>query len=515
MQFILAQSAALALTNEQRRKLEIIDLDLRIETARLLADRRVVELEAQRDKSAANAGLTPEQLRAIDEITVKLRQTWLRAQQQARAILSAEQLAKLNTNDALLPSFETDKDSTSSDNIDTRITEALASRLKDAKVVEIETTQAIAERLFSWTKSFAILAGICLTVLILSLGIVGVSNWADFQNRIADAKKDLGAHLQTATETAKQFDNQANDIEKHYADLKQKFGEFSTLAADVQELGSHYADLKQKFGEVSTLAADVQELGSKVQQLEKIQFERSPSLSSETQDIIEDHIKKFRNYLQSIGYNPPSASFKFRINPDVAYNASYDNERKEMVFGPKLVNMPDAIYRVYTWRVLQAANPKYVSNGDWKLRSLGSGLADYFPCSYLGNPRFGEQFLKEFPEISGAIKNQGSLRNLDNNRLFVADSAGHNEKEQNSAGEVWGGALWDVRTILSCKADIPKCERADQIILGSWTAIDLANANPSLRFVETLIKKIRDAAGTDPAGKARAMFERRGLQLKP
>src|SRR5262245_38938522 len=116
MQFILAQSAALALTNEQRRKLETIDLDLHIETARLLADRRVVELETQRDKSAANAELTPEQLRAIDELTVKLRQTWLRAQQQARAILLAEQLAKLNTNDAWLPSFETDKESTSSDN---------------------------------------------------------------------------------------------------------------------------------------------------------------------------------------------------------------------------------------------------------------------------------------------------------------------------------------------------------------------------------------------------------------
>jgi hypothetical protein len=70
-----------------------------------------MELEAKRDRLASDSALTAEQLAAIDEITLKLRQTWGRAHDQARSILTAEQLAKLYSGGAKPPSFETDGDS--------------------------------------------------------------------------------------------------------------------------------------------------------------------------------------------------------------------------------------------------------------------------------------------------------------------------------------------------------------------------------------------------------------------
>jgi|SRR6516165_9441529 hypothetical protein len=92
IQIILARSDALALTPEQRRSLELLDIDFRSQTVRLLSERQLLELDAERAiaEFPSRLGFTVETLAAVDAITTKLRQAWLRPQEQARATLSAD-----------------------------------------------------------------------------------------------------------------------------------------------------------------------------------------------------------------------------------------------------------------------------------------------------------------------------------------------------------------------------------------------------------------------------------------
>src|SRR2546430_87905 len=105
---ILAQSDALAPTPEQRLSLELLDIDFQSETVRLSSERQLLVLDARRTKVASRSGFdfTVESLAAVDAITAKLRQAWLRAGEQARAILSADQLSKLSEGASKLPSFD-------------------------------------------------------------------------------------------------------------------------------------------------------------------------------------------------------------------------------------------------------------------------------------------------------------------------------------------------------------------------------------------------------------------------
>jgi len=108
VQTILAQADALGVTSDVRRKLELADIDFRSEAVRLLSQRQLLELNLKRTKSESGSGLTftAESLAAVDAITAKLRQAWLRASEEARSMLSADQLARLRVEADILPSFE-------------------------------------------------------------------------------------------------------------------------------------------------------------------------------------------------------------------------------------------------------------------------------------------------------------------------------------------------------------------------------------------------------------------------
>jgi hypothetical protein len=185
-----------------------------------------------------------------------------------------------------LPSFESDSGASASAELDARIAEVIVARIKDAKIVEIETAQAIAERLLGWAKAAAIVTGIPLALLAVVLGVLGVSNWTDFRKRIADGKREVEVQLATARQTADEFRAQATALQ------------------------AKYADLKKQFGDVSTLASDVRGLSEKVERLEQIRFEQPSTVLPEIQAAIEQRIKDYRSYLQSLGYRPPAKEFK-------------------------------------------------------------------------------------------------------------------------------------------------------------------------------------------------------------
>jgi hypothetical protein len=492
-QIVLAQHERLVLTSEQKRTLELLDIDFRRETIQLFSKRQLLELDVLRNKvdSRSGSGFTAKSLTAVDAITAKLRQRWLLAQEQARATLSAEQVVKLPEGSSKLPGFDPDLAAPVSADLDARVAEVLTARIKDAKVVEIETAQAIAERLFGWAKTAAIATGVPLALLAVVLGVLGVSNWSDFKSSIAEGKKEVEVQFATARQTAKEILTQGTALQ------------------------AQYADLKKQFGDVSTLASDVRGLSDKVERLEQIRFEQSSALLPELQVALEQQIKDYRAYLQSLGYRPPATELKIFVDPQYSDNAYYDG--KKVVVAANVATMPDVIYREYTHRMLAETNQEARDAYDLKFRAISSGLADYFPCSYIGEPKFGAKFVETLGDkLPAEFRERGYLRNLANNRLFVADSAGPTEQEEHAAGEVWGGVFWDLRAILGCKANSGKCVTADKIVLASWTALKLDPVgNVNVRFAQYVVQNVRESFGVEPADKIHEAFARRGLALGP
>jgi|HubBroStandDraft_6_1064221.scaffolds.fasta_scaffold183739_2 F0F1-type ATP synthase membrane subunit b/b' len=493
VQIILAQSDGLSLTPEQRQNLEMVDLELRSDVLRLSGERQLLELAIiERAKADGHGlGLTSESLSQIDTVTAKLRQVWLRAYKKGRAVLSGDQLAKFSEVAIKVPGFDTGL--TSEVGLDTRVAEAVATRIKDAKVVEVEVAEAIAQRLFGWAKIAAFLTAVPLGLLIAVLTVLGVSNWSDFNKSIADGKKEVQTRLDAAKNSAETFDTQAKQLQAQFADLKRQYGDVTSLATDV-----------------STLSQQLQGLAEEV---EKIRFEKSPELLPETQAAAEKQIRNFRSYLQSLGYHPPAAELKVVVDPNVTDNAYYDGQK--MVIAPKLVAMPDVIYRDYSQRMLKETNPGSWTADGWKVRAIFSGLSDYFPCSYQGNPKFGVQYAKEFPAtLTPEQRSRGLLRDLTNKRLFVKDSADVMEQEEHGAGEVWGGMFWNMRTILGCKLESAGCSTADTLLFQTWTSLDVNPvANIDVRFAQGVVQNIRQSLGQDKADKVRDAYEQRGLAL--
>jgi hypothetical protein len=245
VQRILARRDVLALSPDQIRKLNELEIEFCKETVRLLSQRQLLELDVRRAglDSESGLGVTPESLAAIDEVTARLRQCWLTTRQTARRILSQDQLSKLSEAQIVVPTYAPDPAAPESISLDSMISNAIAARIKDARVVEIETAQAIAERILAWAKSAAIVATIPLALLAAVLGILGFSKWTEFSEKINAASADFNKKIDAASaDFTKKFDAANTDFTKKFdaanKDISEKLEAAQHRAHDIDELGT-------------------------------------------------------------------------------------------------------------------------------------------------------------------------------------------------------------------------------------------------------------------------------------
>jgi hypothetical protein len=491
---IVAQSEALGLSDDQRRRLELADIDFRRQAIELWNQQQLLLLEMRRARAESDARTAPDpaSMAAVDAVTVKLRQLWLGALRAAQSVLSADQIARLPDLAGALPGFDLDAGGPVAANLAAMVSEAVAARVKDSKVVEIETAEAIAERLIGWAKTTAMFAGIPLALLAVVLTVLGISSWTDFSKRVEEGKQDVATKISDARLTIAQVKDDAKAFQKEYADLK------------------------VELGDVSGLKQDVKDLANKVKQLERIQFDQSAALGPDVQKTIERQITEFRAYLQSLGYQPPATPLTVSVDPSATYNAYYDGQK--IVADPRLVTMPDIIFHEYTNRVLQETNPAFWEAPGWKITAIAFGLTDYFPCSYLGESKMGQKYIELVPAgvLPPEMKKRGYLRDMLNKRKFVADNASEADQDMHNAGEPWSGVFWEIRTLLGCADRSAKCTEADAILLASWKASAMTPAQTmDVRFARAILDGIKQLRGPEKANDARAAFVRRGLTLSP
>ena len=112
----------------------------------------------------------------------------------------------------------------------------------------------------------------------------------------------------------------------------------------------------------------------------------------------------------------------------------------------------DVIFHEYTHAVVNALVGRSQGN---TFRAINEGTADYFAASFLNDPAMGEWASRIF-----GLRGQ-ALRNVENSNRWPGNLVG----EEHVDGNIWSGALWDLRRSLGA-------ERADKIALGSLAVMD-------------------------------------------
>jgi len=269
---ILAQAKRLRLTPEQQVELRRFGLDFEVEAARLLSERCLLQIETERKHICDGTllGFTPEEVASIDEQTAKLRLAWAAALNNARSILSPEQQKKLQPQVRLPPSFEWEFVEKGED-LDARVTRVISAQLKDTKVLEMETAQAITDRLLTWSKWFALAIGAPLTLGAIVLGGLGYRTYSDFTSTVSSVEERARDQINNAAAAkTREFEGRAHKL----------------------ELG--FNQLENKLIELQTLPEKVQNLTNRLQRLEQIEIRAPSDVSSDKTSRLQKQIEEFR-----------------------------------------------------------------------------------------------------------------------------------------------------------------------------------------------------------------------------
>ena len=355
-------------------------------------------------------------------------------------------------------------------------------QLKDQKVVEIETTQAIAEKLLGWAKLLGFFVGVPLALLGIVLGFLGVKSYKDFSGLVKNAHEDVSRSLKEAQERA------------------------VTIKSEADTLTAGFAQLKSQLASTGQLAEEVQILAEKVDRIEeKVGFTSSSELAPEVRKQLESAFYEFQSYLQKVGFRPTGGKVDIHVPKKMTTEslAYYDPDKRRMVIDRRYASDPDLLYREYMHHVLSPSTFAGDADAFWAYYAIESGLATYFACSFTGNPRSAEK-------TAALMKQEGLfIWDLRNERKFSAIK--HSVMSAMSDGtEVWGGVFWEIRQLLGQV-------KADRLLFKAWFALrpEDARKDKGAGFV----KKVLELDETEDRGihrdQIRSVFEKRGWKDRP
>jgi len=264
-----------------------------------------------------------------------------------------------------------------------------------------------------------------------------------------------------------------------------------------------------KKAELEKLRGKAQGAGPALPTAQGVEFKRSSSLTVELQAKLHSALADYQAWLVQIGFDTTFTKDRIFVRIDDEedlQNAYYDDENKSVVLGVDLARDPEYALSEYTWHILKQANPRaYESLGrSTSVHSHGflQSLKFYFTCSSLNDPRVGKSYYSLTKHRAGE---KGYLFNLDELKAFEKDS-GPDAREEHKLGEVWGGALWDIRKALGR-------EKTDRLVLAAWKRFQPVEGklDKPLFYIETIIAASKVAGNEKDSGIIHQAFVRRKL----
>src|SRR5258706_12425512 len=88
--------------------------------------------------------------------------------------------------------------------VKTKVETAIQAKFKDQKLVDVETSQAIAERLHGWGRLFGFFVALPVAVLLIVLSFLGIERYSDFKSMVGGIEQQVKPKLEQAKSDAEQ-----------------------------------------------------------------------------------------------------------------------------------------------------------------------------------------------------------------------------------------------------------------------------------------------------------------------
>lgn len=393
--------------------------------------------------------------------------------------LSADQFRKAV---AYLAQTESVTDSPAGAQLDELVAAALERQTKDKDLVEVELAAKAAERIIDWARTFGYFVAIPAGLILIITTLFGISSYNDLRTasdrvdaKVMEAQGKLDAAVDKAQKSAHLADEEIAALQ-------------SRLAAQDQQL---------------------QTLGNKVAQIDqKLSFGGAADLSGDLQSHLEQLAKEYLDYFKKLGYSPKTPTINVTTKSGVSNALSYYDPGTNTIFIlPGIAKDPFALLHEYSQQILysslsfDALDDKHRSS--FSLVPIQHGLADYFPASYLDDPRLGTviaQYLKSTTSF-----NKPFFYNLDN-RKAITDLVISNYNLVYSLEEAWGGLFWDIRQKLGPSS-------ADKLLYDTWRSLpDGPDSGIARSFLAALLDQSELESGHDGRAAVEEILLRRGLK---
>lgn len=254
----------------------------------------------------------------------------------------------------------------------------------------------------------------------------------------------------------------------------------------------------------------IQDLSTKV---ERLRLKFVGQVGHELEKQLNDEVLRLHMYVEDAETSClPRDVVPVRLVTEEESWARLVHEGKEMIAGPKALHDPELVAHVYAHHILQSyEHYKDRLSNSFTAKAVEAGLADYLVAA-----------LHDKPYLASVIAphrgKKGAVRNLANDRKFSEidfpkddyDSRDPSSDVFHDAGEVWGGAFWELGGRIGRL-------RVTRSLLQAWerfdppTSTSPASPRSDAEFVH--IEFIRELLHTSPKHRewVSRVFNRRGL----
>ena len=233
-------------------------------------------------------------------------------------------------------------------------------------------------------------------------------------------------------------------------------------------------------------------------------FVPSPALSEDLKTQLNKSLSGFRTYLSSIGFASDTRPISIDIRPGTIVQEQEGSGVALWLPKTNTMAVASAFAADQPSVMRQLAHPLidlrlgYDSRHYW---AIESGLASYFPCSFVSEPVLGghasEAGRRIFPPQD--LRTQRKFGEID-----LSDWA----SVQNDGSEIWGGALWRIREIMGQS-------QGDRIIALAWRDLLAQKPEDARAYVAfgTVLVNRSSAIDNKYTSPVRSALEQRGLHF--
>jgi F0F1-type ATP synthase membrane subunit b/b' len=167
--------------------------------------------------------------------------------------------------------------------IDDQIQQIIDTKFKDQKLVELETTDAIIDRITSWAKRFAFWAGVPLALFIICLAILGVQKFGDFSSKIDQAVAKITPILDQSIKQANEAEAKSGAAQKTAEAAQLKASEaLASIDTIVEQTKTQLAsDVNSKIQSISPRLKGFEKTAAEIEQTSTVVLKQVDDVKKE------------------------------------------------------------------------------------------------------------------------------------------------------------------------------------------------------------------------------------------